>query len=149
MAAVEDPGAEVVFRVDAVLAIPMVGDPPMLAGELITEGDAVEIKLELFNEDVLAPKEFEGAFAVAVDTFPKTNVADEVPIPEAELNGTTLDEVKEALEVVTDEFAERGIAEDALNVLENVPVPAFRRDVARVVAALDEGEAGEVCVAAN
>ena len=143
VAAVEDAGVELVLSVDAVLAIPIVGDPSTVAEKLPIDDDAVETKLELwFDEDMLAPKEFEGAFAVAVNALPENNAVDEAPVPESELDGTTLNEVKEALEVVADEFAERGMAEDA-------PVPEFNRVVARVVAALDEVETAEVCVAAN
>ena len=143
VAAVEDAGVELVLSVDAVLAIPIVGDPSTVAEKLPIDDDAIETKLELwFDEDMLAPKEFEGAFALAVNALPENNAVDEAPVPESELDGTTLNEVKEALEVVADEFAERGIAEDA-------PVPEFNRVVARVVAALDEVETAEVCVAAN
>ena len=91
---------------------------------------------------MLAPKEFEGAFAVAVDALAENNAVDEAPVPESELDETTLNEIKEALEFTADEFAERGIAEDA-------PVPEFNRVIARVVATLDEVETVEVCVAAN
>ena len=47
VAAVEDPGVELVFVADAVLDIPIEGESPALAEELIADDDAVEIKLEL------------------------------------------------------------------------------------------------------
>ena len=143
VAAVEDPGLELVLRVDAMLAVPIVDDPSTVVEELTIDDDAVETKLELwFNEDMLAPKKFEVAVDVVVNALTENNAVDEAPVPESELDGITLNEVKEALEVVADEFAGRGIAEDA-------PVPEFNRDVARVAVALDEGETVEVCVATN